>query len=712
MARLLRGGELLLTTGVLLPQETSGLAAYVEDLADAGVTGLMVEVGRRFDRLPDGMVEVAERRGLVLVELAREVRFAAITEQVHARIVDAQLAELRLSDEVHAAFTELTVEGAPPTEIVRQVARMAGRPVVLENLAHQVLAVDAAGRDLASVLDGWEDRSRAVRVPERTGFDAASGWLLTTVGARGQDWGRLVLLTDDSPSARDSMLLERGAATVALSRLVERDRESLERQSHRTLLTGLISGSVPLAETSARSQALGVPARRACARGRARAARGRPDRAGARGAGAAARLRRVGVRRRARHPCGRARRRRRRRDRGRAALAAAARGRRPRARAAVDGARQACDDRARARRRRRVGDGRGLGGRGGARRTPGLPRGRAGRRRRSVGRGRRSPAVLPAPRRAAARAAAPAARRRPSADLRRARAGAAAGPRRAARPRTSSASCASTSPPGATSRPRPTRRTCRDRRSTSGCTASSGSSPSTSTPSSRACRCTWPCSASTPSVGSRGQSAGGAGSEPSAWTPSALSLHLHAPRPRRSRPHSRRAPPRRCAASWRSPRRRRRPPRGRVHRPCALASGRRGRDGGRPDPALARAARGAGARRQRQARAPRRAGCRRAPALGCGGAARPPEPVARDVGRPAPRPCLGGRVPDAARCIGCRRAALGGRRRGRIGRVPRSTGSAWLGAGVRVVVTSVMVGSSSVGAAPVVGAVQHLPARP
>jgi purine catabolism regulator len=259
VARLLRGGELLLTTGVLLPQDDAGLAAYVEGLADAGVAGVMVEVGRRFDRLPDSMVSVADRRGLVLVELEREVRFAAITEQVHARIVDAQLAELRLSDEVHAAFTELTVEGAPPTEIVRQVARMAGRPVVLENLAHQVLAVDPGGRDLASVLDGWEDRSRAVRVPERTGFDATSGWLLTVVGARGQDWGRLVLLTDGPPSARDSMLLERGAATVALSRLVERDRESLERQSHRTLLTGLISGSVPLAETVARSQALGVP---------------------------------------------------------------------------------------------------------------------------------------------------------------------------------------------------------------------------------------------------------------------------------------------------------------------------------------------------------------------------------------------------------------------------------------------------------------------
>ena len=259
VARLLRGGDLLLTTGVLLPQDDDGLAAWVRGLADAGVAGVMVETLRRFDRLPDAMVEAGEDAGLVLVELTREVRFATATEQVHARIVDAQLAELRASDEVHARFTELTVEGASPTEVVRQVSQIAGRPVVLENLAHQVLAVDPADRPLADVLDGWEVRSRAVRVPARTGFDEASGWAVTTVGARGQDWGRLLLHTGAAPSPRDVMVLERGAATVALSRLVERDRESLERQTHRTLLTGAVAGTLPLPELVARASALGVP---------------------------------------------------------------------------------------------------------------------------------------------------------------------------------------------------------------------------------------------------------------------------------------------------------------------------------------------------------------------------------------------------------------------------------------------------------------------
>ncbi|HET8970546.1 MAG TPA: PucR family transcriptional regulator ligand-binding domain-containing protein [Candidatus Nanopelagicales bacterium] len=259
VARLLRGGELLLTTGVLLPAADEGLAAYVTDLAAAGAAGLMVETGRRFDRLPPALVDAAQACGLPLVELGAEVRFASIAEQVTARVLDVQLAELRASDQMHQAFTDLTVDGAPPTEVVRQVARMSGRAVVLENLAHQVLAYDAAGNATDEVLAQWEVRSRGVRPDARTGYDPETGWLVTAVGARGQDWGRLVLLSPGGVSARDTVLLERGAATVALSRLVERDRESLERHTHRMLLQDLLAAAAPIADVTLRAQVLGVP---------------------------------------------------------------------------------------------------------------------------------------------------------------------------------------------------------------------------------------------------------------------------------------------------------------------------------------------------------------------------------------------------------------------------------------------------------------------
>jgi len=90
--RLLRGGELVLSTGIALPESPSGLADYVASLAQVGVAGLAVELGRRYTgALPPALVAAAAARGVPLVELRREVAFIEITEAVHARIIDELL---------------------------------------------------------------------------------------------------------------------------------------------------------------------------------------------------------------------------------------------------------------------------------------------------------------------------------------------------------------------------------------------------------------------------------------------------------------------------------------------------------------------------------------------------------------------------------------------------------------------------------------------
>ena len=60
IASLLRGGELVLTTGIGLPADDAGLRAFIADLADVGVAGLVVELGRRYvGTLPKVMVAAA-----------------------------------------------------------------------------------------------------------------------------------------------------------------------------------------------------------------------------------------------------------------------------------------------------------------------------------------------------------------------------------------------------------------------------------------------------------------------------------------------------------------------------------------------------------------------------------------------------------------------------------------------------------------------------
>jgi PucR family transcriptional regulator, purine catabolism regulatory protein len=260
-AHLLRGGELVLSTGIALPDDPAGLTRYVADLASVGVSALAVELGSRYSAsLPAALVSAAAQHRLPLIVLQRETQFIEITEAVHARIIDTQLEELRASERLHQVFTDLAVSGAPAGEVVRQAAVLSGRPVILENVAHQVLACEAAGQDTARLLAGFAARSRMVAPSGRTGYDPASGWLVTVVGARGEDWGRLIMVRGSDPEPPDVALVERAATTLALGRLLDDQRESLERQAHRTILGAFLGhGYADPADAEARARALGVP---------------------------------------------------------------------------------------------------------------------------------------------------------------------------------------------------------------------------------------------------------------------------------------------------------------------------------------------------------------------------------------------------------------------------------------------------------------------
>jgi len=260
-ARLLRGGELVLTTGIALPDEDERIGVYVSELAGAGVSALAVELGRRYKGgLPASFSAAAADAGLPLVVFEREVPFVAITEAVHGWIIDDQLEQLRASARLHEVFTDLAVAGAGPGEVLRQGALLAGRPVILEDLAHRVLACEPAGADPGGLLEGFEARSRGGAPAGPAAHHDPTGWLITTVGARGEDWGRVILVCGGTPAPGDVVLVERMATTLALGRLLARQHESLERQAHATLISAILAqADTDPDEAAVRARALGIP---------------------------------------------------------------------------------------------------------------------------------------------------------------------------------------------------------------------------------------------------------------------------------------------------------------------------------------------------------------------------------------------------------------------------------------------------------------------
>ncbi|MFF0711475.1 PucR family transcriptional regulator [Streptomyces bauhiniae] len=254
---MLTGGEMVLTTGVLLAGDEAKQAAYIQSLHRAEAAAVVLGLGRAFPTPPEVMRRAAERCGLPLVVLHRPFPFAELTEEVQSRLVRAKFAAVSLSESVRTSLTALITSGAPLQRLLDEVAQHSGCPVVLTNLAHRVLATAGERSAVDDVLRDWE------RIARQAGGSEGDGWVRAELGGRGERWGRLLLCGYRGDSATGRLLADRAAEALVLHRMLGgASGRTWEEQSAHGLLTDLASGIVPARHLLPRARAAGLPVNR------------------------------------------------------------------------------------------------------------------------------------------------------------------------------------------------------------------------------------------------------------------------------------------------------------------------------------------------------------------------------------------------------------------------------------------------------------------
>ncbi len=189
---LLSGGELLLTTGLGLAGADAGACRhYVRELAERGVAGVAVEVGRSLPEVPYAIVDESRRRDLPLVALRRVVPFIRITEAANTAIVMRNVAEQPYGPPVDregrgaallAGLEEGTVLGQP--EVTARARAVGFRP----ERAHRLLGVAAHAAEPALALDVLDRAARALGGPLlRAARSGTVTGLLAVAAAGGRD---------------------------------------------------------------------------------------------------------------------------------------------------------------------------------------------------------------------------------------------------------------------------------------------------------------------------------------------------------------------------------------------------------------------------------------------------------------------------------------------------------------------------------------------
>ncbi|WP_458246385.1 PucR family transcriptional regulator [Streptomyces sp. MAI_2237] len=254
---MLSGGEMVLTTGVLLAGDEEKQAEYIRSLHRAEAAAVVLGLGRAFPAPPDVMRRAAERCGLPMVVLHRPFPFAELTEEVQARLVRRKFAAVSLSESVRTALTGLITAGAPLQRLLDEVAQHSACPVVVTNLAHRVLATAGERPAVDDVLRDWE------RISRQAGGSEGDGWIRAELGGRGERWGQIVLCGHRGDTATGRLLADRAAEALVLHRMLGgHSAHTWEEQSAQSLLTDLVSGVVPARQLLPRARAAGLPVNR------------------------------------------------------------------------------------------------------------------------------------------------------------------------------------------------------------------------------------------------------------------------------------------------------------------------------------------------------------------------------------------------------------------------------------------------------------------
>ena len=161
----LKGGELLLTTGMGAGTTPAKQRAYIKRLAEAGVAGLGFGLGFSHEKTPKPLIAAAEAVDFPLFEVPFPVPFIAITEAIFTRILAEQYDTLQRAVDAEHVITRAVLEGKGVEGIAEALADVTKGWVLLLDLHGLPLA--ATGRAAQLRVDRVWDELKGSR-PEST----------------------------------------------------------------------------------------------------------------------------------------------------------------------------------------------------------------------------------------------------------------------------------------------------------------------------------------------------------------------------------------------------------------------------------------------------------------------------------------------------------------------------------------------------------------
>jgi purine catabolism regulator len=271
MAEWSREGELLFTTAFGLKDNPDLQATLIPDLAERGVVGMVVGVGRYFHDIPEVMIECANKLSFPIIELPWEVPFIEVARAISENIVRERYELMQHSLQIHNTFTQLVLMGDDLDALAKALAELVQCPVTVEDSSFRLLAyaswggIDRARQESilqrrtppalltelerCGTLGKLRQSLHPMRIPPLPEQGLTLERIAAPIVAGREVHGYVWLIVEDRPiSELDMIAIEHAATVAALILLKEKAVYEAEQRLKSSLLDELLEGESDLGE--------------------------------------------------------------------------------------------------------------------------------------------------------------------------------------------------------------------------------------------------------------------------------------------------------------------------------------------------------------------------------------------------------------------------------------------------------------------------------
>ncbi len=258
----LRGGEVLLTTGLRLEGSTPQVqAGFIGKLAAAKLAGLGLGLGFGFDATPPAMIDAADAASFPIFEVPYEVPFIAITEALFSRLVNEQYVLLQRAGMVQQTLSRLLLDGAGLDALLGAYTRMTGTRALLFDLHGEVMAAAPGATSVIDPCAAWAE-VQGLR-PEGnefslTLFDPEGQRALLPILVAGSPAGFLVIARAERTEPFHQVVVHHLATAIALDLSKAQAVAATERRLVGDFLDALLEGELSSDEVRRRLRFLGL----------------------------------------------------------------------------------------------------------------------------------------------------------------------------------------------------------------------------------------------------------------------------------------------------------------------------------------------------------------------------------------------------------------------------------------------------------------------